>query len=178
MKQIKDKAASVQQLLKNIGNKENKSFQSITILYMQERFLYRLSLSCYVDNFILKGGLLFFGIYSFMSRSTKDIDLSGTQLSNTFENILNVIKTIADIDCEDGIYFDTQNIGLEKIKEGQSYEGVRIKMTALLGNIRNLLQLDIGFGDVVVPSPYWLEYPALLDQEQFKIKAYSKESVS
>jgi hypothetical protein len=36
-----------------------------------------------------------------------------------------------------------------------------------LGNIRIPLQVDIGFGDPVVPAPIGLTYPVLRDQFEF-----------
>ncbi len=50
-------AASVIDKLKNIAKENNKAFNVISILYYQERFLKRLSMSNYKENFILKGGL-------------------------------------------------------------------------------------------------------------------------
>lgn len=65
----------------------------------------------------------------------------------------------------------------ERIKEDADYEGVRIKVTALLGRMRKSLQFDIGFGDVVVPKPQLIDYPVLLNMEAPQVQAYSKESV-
>ena len=39
------------------------------------------------------------------------------------------------------------------------------------------VQLDIGFGDVIVPAPQPIEYPTLLDFEAPRLRGYSKESV-
>ena len=38
-------------------------------------------------------------------------------------------------------------------------------------------QLDIGFGDVVVPAPQAIEYPTILDFPPPKLRGYSKESI-
>jgi hypothetical protein len=40
--------ASVQARLRNIAQKESKNFNLILLLYIQERFLYRLSISPYL----------------------------------------------------------------------------------------------------------------------------------
>lgn len=47
--QVKDK-------LKNIAVKKNIEFNTLLRLYMYERFIERLAVSKYRDNFILKGG--------------------------------------------------------------------------------------------------------------------------
>lgn len=75
---MKDKAknidVSIKAKLKNIAKKYKKSFNLILQLYMQERFLYRLSISDYKDNFVLKGGLFLFSMTGFKGRPTRDID--------------------------------------------------------------------------------------------------------
>lgn len=50
----KNIVASVQARLKNIARQEGQSFDLILLLYFQERFLYRLSVSAYADKFVLK----------------------------------------------------------------------------------------------------------------------------
>ncbi|MFD2881614.1 nucleotidyl transferase AbiEii/AbiGii toxin family protein [Paenibacillus rhizoplanae] len=86
--------------------------------------------------------------------------------------------TICSIDVPlDGVEFQLDNMTTERIKEDADYEGVRIKVTALLGRMRKSLQFDIGFGDVVVPKPQLIEYPVLLKMEAPQVQAYSKESV-
>src|SRR5690349_5642051 len=38
-----------------------------------------------------------------------------------------------------------------RIKEGADYEGVRVRFNAMLAGARIPMQIDIGFGDVIVP---------------------------
>jgi hypothetical protein len=40
-----------------------------------------------------------------------------------------------------------------------------------------MVQLDIGFGDIVIPKPKEMECPVLLDLEAPVIKVYSLESI-
>jgi len=72
---------------------------------------------------------------------------------------------------------DVESITLERIKEDADYEGVRVKINSYLGKAKESLQLDIGFGDVVVPKPAIMEYPVLLEFEAPNIKVYSPESI-
>jgi hypothetical protein len=39
------------------------------------------------------------------------------------------------------------------------------------------LQIDIGFGDSIIPAPLNIDYPTLLDLPSPKLRAYSKETV-
>jgi len=64
-----------------------------------------------------------------------------------------------------------------RIKEGAEYEGVRIKFNAILARARIPMQIDIGFGDVIVPAPTEVKYPTLLDFPAPVLLAYPKETV-
>ena len=170
-------AASIRARLKNIADKERKPFDFILMLYFVERLLFRLSLSRYSDQFVLKGGLLLYLIMNEKARATKDIDLLAKETASNLDTLRKIFADIASTKSDDAVTCDTDSITTERIKEDADYEGVRIKITAHLGNMRKSLQFDIGFGDVVVPKPETLEYPTLLDMDKPIIKAYSKESV-
>lgn len=81
------------------------------------------------------------------------------------------------IEVNDGVFCEPDSITLERITETGNYQGVRLKIKCYLDNTRKLLQLDIGFGDEIVPKETEMNYPVLLDFESPKIKAYSLESV-
>ena len=172
-----NKAASVRAKLKNVANNENKQYDFILMLYFVERLLYRLSISKYSDLFVLKGGLLLYTILDEKARATKDIDLLAREIASNLDELKNVFTEIAVIPSDDAIAYDVDSITVERIKEDADYQGVRIKLTAYLDNIRKTLQLDIGFGDIVIPKPQVMEYPTLLDMDKPIIKVYSKESV-
>jgi len=57
------------------------------------------------------------------------------------------------------------------------YPGQRIRLEARLGNARINVQIDIGFGDSVVPEAIEIEYPTLLDLPAPRIRAYLPETV-
>ena len=78
--EVRDMAVSVKARLKNIAKEYKKTFNLILQLYMQERLLYRLSVSEYKDNFILKGGLFLFSMTGFTGRPTRDIDFLDHQI--------------------------------------------------------------------------------------------------
>ena len=175
---VKNIVASVRAKLANIAKVQQRSFDSILLLYMQERLLYRLSVSNYVDSFVLKGGLLMFILTDYKGRPTKDIDFLAYQISNDFNNLKSVFQEICNLVCvDDGLLFDPESVYVEKIKEGADYEGARIKLVCNLGNAKKLLQLDIGFGDIVVPKPEFMSCPTLLDIVGPMVKVYSVESI-
>jgi len=77
----------------------------------------------------------------------------------------------------DGVVFHADSISTATITNEGKYPGIRLKVLAQLGNIKQNLQIDIGFGDIVTPKPVWMEYPVLLDLEAPEIQAYSVETV-
>jgi len=170
-------AASVRARLKNIADSDQKPFDFVLMHYFIERFLYRLSVSKYRDRFVLKGGLLLYTIMNEQARATKDIDLLAHQIGSDPDELKTVFSEIAGIVFEDAVVYDTASITSERIREDAAFDGVRIKFTAYLGNARKALQIDIGFGDVIVPNPQTMEYPTLLDMDQPVLQVYSKESV-
>ncbi len=176
---MKNKAASIRARLTNIARAENLAFQLIIIRYLHERLLYRLSVSGFIDNFILKGGALLYTFDGAKSRPTIDIDLLGKEIENDTE----VIKTCFIEICnspigEDCVWFNADTITAEVITENQQYNGIRLFVEAGFDTVRQKLQIDIGFGDVVTPVPLKIEYPVLLAEMPIpQIKAYSSETV-
>ncbi len=169
--------ASVKARLKNIAKDYKKTFNLILQLYMQERLLYRLSVSEYKDNFILKGGLLLFSMTGFTGRPTRDIDFLAYQISNDMENIKEIFKNICKIEYNDSVVFDSNSVLVEEIRKEAEYKGVRVKLTGYLGKAKEMLWVDIGFNDIVVPEAIAADYPVLLDMDYPKIKMYTFESV-
>jgi predicted nucleotidyltransferase component of viral defense system len=145
--------------------------------YFIERFLYRLSVSVYRGNFILKGGLLLYTVLDNKARATRDIDFLAEKIRNTPENILEIFTQVAGLASDDAVSYDTKSITVERIKEDADYEGIRVKLAGYLERSRHVLQFDIGFGDVVIPKPVTMVYPSLLAMEAPRLWAYSLESV-
>ena len=175
---IKNMSASVKARLKNKAEKENINFNQILLLYLQERLLYRISISKYRNNFFLKGGLLISSLTDFKTRPTRDMDFLVCGLSNDINDIKDVFQRVCNIKDNDGVTFASDTIKAERITEETENQGVRIKVKSFLGNARIMLQLDIGFKDIIIPKPQTMNYPVLLDdQKKPNIKTYSLESV-
>jgi len=111
-----------------------------------------------------------------MSRPTMDIDLLGN-IENNLELIAAVVKDACETDVEnDGIIFHKDTLSAARITEEAVYKGVRVLLRGNLGRIKLFLQIDIGFGDVVIPGPTKINYPVLLDFPPPELKGYSMES--
>lgn len=170
---------SVKERLLNLSKAEHYNPQMMISRYMQERLLYRLSISEYRERFILKGGALLYAHDRFEARPTLDIDFMATRISNDKENIKRIIKEICNIDCAaDGTSYDADTIEAEDITVNKEYHGVRVSVVAHLDTARQRVSMDIGFGDVVTPAPQELVFPTLIHTvPPAEIKAYSLETV-
>lgn len=170
-------AASVHQLLMNKARDTHRPFNELLQYYAMERFLYRLSKSPYAGKFILKGALMFTAWKLESYRPTVDIDLLG-KAGHQVENIVEITKHVCSQPVEpDGLIFNSGSVTGAQIAENANYEGVRTRFRANLGNARITLQLDIGFGDVIVPAAQPVEYPVILDLPGPRLRGYTKESI-
>jgi predicted nucleotidyltransferase component of viral defense system len=178
-KTIKNYGRSVKERLLNISRTEKYSSQLLISRYFQERLLYRLSVSDYKDKFILKGGALLYAHDGFQARPTLDIDFMAKNVSNDMANIKKIFQEICQIECkEDGVVFDVNAIETSEIAISKEYHGVRLSLLANLDTAQQNISMDIGFGDVITPSPQQLAFPALIASAPgATILAYSLETV-
>jgi hypothetical protein len=162
--------------LLNKSRENSRPFNELFQYYAIERFLYRLSRSTYADKVILKGALMLMVWDVRIRRSTMDIDMLGKMINNN-DFIISMVREICLQEVEpDGIIFDPDSISAQIITEDADYKGVRVNFRGSLGTARITIQLDIGFGDIVVPSPELMIYPTILDLPAPQIRGYSKES--
>jgi predicted nucleotidyltransferase component of viral defense system len=175
---IKDVAASVKQRLLNVAHERGDDFNLLLTRYVLERFLYRLTLSQHASDFVVKGATLFTLWSAVPHRSTRDVDLLGfgspdlTRLQRVFAAVVALPVSI-----DDGVVFDSESVRARPIREQAIYDGIRIELRARLGNARILVQVDVGFGDSIVPNPEVREFPVVLDMPAPKLRAYAPETV-
>ena len=155
-------AASIRTRLLNRARTEGTEFQLFLDRYACERFLYRPGESEARNQCILKGASLLALWMEEPCRATRDVDLLAFGV-NDEETVRNVIGTVCSISCpEDGIAIDISSLKISPIRDGQRYGGQRATMTAFLGNAKCNVQVDFGFGDVVIPGPEEAQLPTLI----------------
>lgn len=184
---IKNLPASITAKLKNFANENKQNFNLVCLRYYQERFLYRLSISKYNNNFILKGGLILLFLDVDHNRPTKDIDFLGLNLKDNDQNkIKEVFSKVCNIKVNDGILFNLESIVTQKIIEGASYEGIRLKIDVYLGSMITKMTFDIGFENILLringddnnKKQKKKEFPKILEiNETPKIYIYPFEAV-
>ena len=169
-------AASVHQRLLNLARATDRPFNELLQYFAIERFLYRFSLSPYGEQFVLKGAQMLRAWAAPLARPTMDVDMLAGQTANTTENLARIVRECCEIEVNDGVLFDTSSVRGEAIRKGAEYQGVRVRVRAMLGKIRLNVQVDFGFGDVVVPGPVPTELPQLLDLGAPRLLGYTPES--
>ena len=169
-------AASIRQHLLNKARETGRPFNEMLQYFAIERFLYRLARSPHAGKFILKGAVMLAAWQAPISRPTMDIDLLGVT-NNSIDAMVAVTQEICTQVVEpDGLHFEPESVEGERIVEDADYEGVRVRFRGSLGTARITMQLDIGFGDVVVPQPATVEYPTILPLPAPRLRGYSRES--
>ncbi|MFZ5831327.1 MAG: nucleotidyl transferase AbiEii/AbiGii toxin family protein [Planctomycetota bacterium] len=173
---VRNVAASVRARLLARSQTAGRPFQEVLQYYAMERFLFRLSESPHADKLVLKGGLMLTAWRAPATRPTRDIDLLA-RMPNDVDSVVGVVRDICvqKVD-EDGLVFDVDTMQGRVIKEDADYEGVRVKFLGSLDNARVNMQIDMGFGDVVVPGVTRLEYPTILDHPPPRVRGYSQET--
>lgn len=166
--QVKDK-------LKNISVKRNLDFNTLLRLHMYDRFIERLSVSEYRDNFILKGGFYLSTLFGLESRSTKDINTAIKDANFTKENVEKMIKSIISIDINDGALISF--IEIVNIRKDDQYGGFRVILNVKLDTIRENFQIDIATGDPITPNPIIYKYHPILGDSYINVWSYNIETV-
>lgn len=166
--QIKDK-------LRNIAKKRKLDFNTLLRLYMYDRFIERLAVSEYRDNFILKGGFYLSTLFGLENRSTNDIDTAIRNTKFNQESIEHIIKSIISIDINDGALINL--IDISNIREEDEYGGFRVVLSVKIDSIKENFQIDIATGDPITPRPEEYKYFPILGDNYIKVWSYNVETV-
>lgn len=171
-----DMAASVLEKLKNKAKSSGISYQQCLQLFFQEEFLRRLAYSKYTENFVLKGGLFIYTLTNFESRATVDVDFLMRGFNNDLARMDEIIAEILAVDT--GNDFLTFKAGkTEPIAVQRKYHGVSTQITGYIKNVRVPFNVDIGVGDVIVPSAERRNIQTQLEgYDKPEILTYSLES--
>ena len=160
---VRNISASVRDRLLNKARAEKLDYNLLLTRYALERMLYRLSISKQRDQFLLKGALLFDLWFDVPHRPTHDADFLGFG-SAEIPHIEEIFRDICRIEVEDGIAFQPDTVKAAEIRKEANYAGVRVTLLGMLDSARCPVQIDIGFGDAVVPGPDEVHYPVILGE--------------
>ncbi len=169
-------AASIKQRLLNRARARGEEFNFTLSRYAIEGVLRRMVASNLEHQFVLKGASLFVLWSGNPHRATWDLDLLGRGQATVPELEKRLREICATpIVAPDGLVFDPGSVQGEEIRDDTEYGGVRVRMRAMLGEAEIPVQVDVGFGDAIVPPPQVQPYPALLGGEPIPVLAYPRE---
>lgn len=97
---------------------EGRPTDELLLLYILERFLFRLPQSPHRSRLILKGGMLLAAFGD--RRPTGDVDLLARDLDNKIETVSRIVTEILEIRVDDGVIFDTDRIRTDAIRASTS----------------------------------------------------------
>ena len=168
-------AMQLKALIKNLAKEKCISAQLVLQNYMLERFLERISLSSYRDNYIIKGGFLIASMVGLDTRATMDMDATIKGYPVKEDSIRKMIEEILGIPIEDGITFRLQSI--HEIREDDEYYGYRASLIAEYGRMAVPLKLDITSGDKITPREIEYSYKLMWENRSISILAYNLSTI-
>ena len=168
-------AMQLKALIKNLAKEKCISAQLVLQNYMLERFLERISLSSYRDDYIIKGGFLIASMVGLDTRATMDMDATIKGYPVKEDSIRKMIEEILGIPIEDGITFRLQSI--HEIREDDEYSGYRVSLIAEYGRMAVPLKLDITSGDKITPREIEYSYKLMWENRSISILAYNLSTI-
>ena len=168
-------ARQLKDLIRNLSKEKSADAQILMRNYMMERFLERISLSEYRDNFILKGGMLVAAMVGLDTRSTMDLDATVKGINVETTDIKNLIASIITVPIEDGVIFRLKSIS--EIMDETEYPGIRVSMTTTFDGVVTPLKIDISIGDAITPREVRYSFKLMLEERAIDIWAYNLETV-
>lgn len=168
-------AMQLKAIIKNIAKNKNISAALVLQNYMLERFLERVSLSRYHDNYIIKGGFLIASMVGLDSRATMDMDATIKGYPVNEEAIRKMVEDIIAVPVEDAIHFCLKSV--REIREGDEYTGYRVALTADYEKMAVPLKLDITTGDKITPREIEYSYKLMMEDRSIRVLAYNLSTI-
>ena len=161
--------------IRNISKGDDKVAKALIRIFFMERFLERVSMSEYRDQFILKGGMLVSSLLGINVRATMDIDTTVKALPLTEQDISRIVSEICAIEIEDRVSFQITNV--ETIMEDFDYPGIRLHMVGTLEKLRQPIKIDVSTDDVVTPRAIEYEYKLMFEERTILLNTYNIETL-
>ncbi|MEW6493151.1 MAG: nucleotidyl transferase AbiEii/AbiGii toxin family protein [Cyanobacteriota bacterium] len=160
-----------------IANTTGHSLEEVVAQHVREAILRRVSDSEYADVMVLRGGMLTKIWVPPGMRNPQDVDFLALYPFDVEGTQQRFHVALAATNIEDGIVFDLDSLQAKAIWEETEFPGVRLSVGASVGEHYHPVQIDIGFGDPLVPPAQWIDYPTLLEGLSIKLQACSPETL-
>ena len=96
--------------VRNLSGGDNNKAKMLIRNFIMERFLERIALSEYRNNFILKGGMLVAAVVGLETRATMDIDSTVRALPLSEEKAREIVEEIIGVEIDDGVSFSITKV--------------------------------------------------------------------
>ena len=176
----KNVGAAVHQRLRNLSKERGLDMTGLLRRYVQERLLYRLSVSDEAENFCIKGGvLLSFYNEGDLLRPTEDIDFNGfdseADIGTLTRALVNILAVPVD---DDGVVFHVETMKIKKDRIGL-IPGGKVQLLADVHTACVEISVDVGFGNPINPDVRRVRMPTILSgiAPQPVVYAYPLETV-
>lgn len=161
--------------VRNVSGGDSKVAMVMMRTFFMERFLERVALSPYKEQFVLKGGMLVSSMVGIKSRATMDIDATAQGLPLNTDDIQKIVSDICAISLEDNITFNITSI--ETIMDDFDYPGVRVHLNGMLDELKQPIKLDISTDDVITPRALDYSYGLMFEERTIKLMSYNVETL-
>lgn len=168
-------ATQLKAKVRNLSGGDSTKAQTLIRNFIMERFLERIALSPYRNNFILKGGMLVSAVVGLDTRSTMDIDTTVKSLELSKENAVKIVEDIIAIEIPDGVQFTITRV--TDIMEEHDYPGIRFVLEATLDNLRQAIKIDISTGDIITPGAVEYSYNLMFEDRAISLWTYNLETL-
>ena len=168
-------ATQLKAKIRNLSAGDSRKAQTMIRNYIMERFLERVALSRYRNNFILKGGMLVAAVLGLDTRATMDIDTTVKSLHLDMENARRIIEEIIAVEIPDGVDFHITKA--TDIMEEHDYSGIRFMLEASIDNLRQAIKIDISTGDVITPRAVEYSYHLMFEDRSISLLTYNLETL-
>ena len=168
-------ATQLKAKVRNLSGGDSTKAQTLIRNFIMERFLERIALSQYRNNFILKGGMLVSAVVGLDTRATMDIDTTVKSLELSKENAAKIVEEIIAVEIPDGVHFTITKV--TDIMEEHDYPGIRFMLEATLDNLRQAIKIDISTGDIITPGAVEYSYNLMFEDRAISLWTYNLETL-
>ncbi|WP_315791273.1 nucleotidyl transferase AbiEii/AbiGii toxin family protein [Fischerella sp. JS2] len=168
---------NIKEYLLNLATATGRPSEEVLTYHLLEGVLRRVSHSIYAQDLVLRGGMLTRIWVPSGRRIAVDVDFLGLypfDIENTqqkFQDIL-AAKNLAD-----GVVFHLESLQTRGIWLNTEFPGVRVNIDAAVVDYQQNIQIDVGFGDPLVPPAMWIDYPTLLPEKAVRLQAVRPETM-
>lgn len=159
----------------NLTHGDSRKSQIYLRNFFMERFLERISVSSFQDNFILKGGLLVTSLVGLDLRATMDIDSTVKGMPLNENETVEIIQSIIKEPLSDQVNFILSRSST--IKRELDYPGLRFSIQGIFDGIRQAIRIDLSTDGIITPGAVSYNYRLMFEDRSIHLMTYNLETL-